>query len=60
MIYVNNLKDNDVKLKKIDITGIALVLFPFLISSKQLRVITQPMRSKLGVGISLTSKSNCL
>ena len=65
MIYVNNLKDNDIKLKKLTVEsnhGIALVLvsFPFLIGSKQLRVITQPIRNKLGVGISLTSKSHCL
>ena len=42
--------------------AIALVLasFPFLIGSKKLRVITQPIRNKLGIGIGLTSNSKCL
>ena len=42
--------------------AIALVLlsFAFLIGSKKLWVITQPIRNKLGIGIGLTSKSNCL
>ena len=42
--------------------AIALVLasFPFLIGSKKIRVITQPIRNKLGIGIGLTSNSNCL
>ena len=40
--------------------ALVLVSFPFLIGSKKLWVITQPIRNKLGIGVSLTSKSNCL